>query len=125
MPYNYDLGGTMKGRSAKPVVLVNREGERGFDRDILRRSMGYSFLSGDKPYTTFRLNQNVVPICAADGSKDGVPPCKGEMGNARFVYDSSDYTRFKKLSAKNRNYNDSSFVGNEHSGAQSSYRMTH
>ena len=122
---NYNLGGGIHGISAKPNQNAVRLGETGSDRSILRRSMGYSFLSGDKPYTTFRLNQNVVPICAADGSKDGVPPCKGEMGNARFVYDSSDYTRFKKLSAKNRNYNDSSFVGNEHSGAQSSYRMTH
>lgn len=32
-------------------------------------------------------------------------------GNPRFVYDSSDYVRFKKLQAKNRTYNDSSFGG--------------
>ena len=32
-------------------------------------------------------------------------------GNPRYVYDSSDYVRFKKLQAKNRNYNDSSFGG--------------
>ena len=32
-------------------------------------------------------------------------------GNPRYVYDSSDYIRFKKLQAKNRNYNDKSFGG--------------
>ena len=32
-------------------------------------------------------------------------------GNPRYVYDGSDYTRFKKLQAKNKNYNDSSFGG--------------
>jgi hypothetical protein len=32
-------------------------------------------------------------------------------GNPKWVYDGSDYTRFKKLQAKNRNYNDSSFGG--------------
>ena len=32
-------------------------------------------------------------------------------GNPRYVYDSSDYTRFKKLAAKNKTYNDSSFGG--------------
>ena len=32
-------------------------------------------------------------------------------GNQKFVYDGSDYMRFKKLTAVNRNYNDSSFGG--------------
>jgi hypothetical protein len=32
-------------------------------------------------------------------------------GNPKHVYDSSDYIRFRKLQAKNRNYNDSSFGG--------------
>jgi hypothetical protein len=32
-------------------------------------------------------------------------------GNPRYVYDGGDYTRFKKLQAQNRNYNDSSFGG--------------
>lgn len=39
---------------------------------------------------------------------------KGEAfysGNPKYVYDSSNYVRFKKLQAINRNYNDSSFGG--------------
>jgi hypothetical protein len=32
-------------------------------------------------------------------------------GNPKFVYDGSDYTRYKKLKANNKTYNDSSFGG--------------
>jgi hypothetical protein len=34
-------------------------------------------------------------------------------GNPRYVYDGSDYVRFKKLKAVNRTYNDSSFGGDQ------------
>lgn len=42
--------------------------------------------------------------------------------NVKYVYDSSDYIRFKKNQAVNRNYNDRSFGGNESSGSQSAIR---
>ena len=35
-------------------------------------------------------------------------------GNQKYVYDSSNYIRFKRLQAENRNYNDKSFGGDEH-----------
>ena len=34
-------------------------------------------------------------------------------GNPKYVYDSSDYTRFKNLQAQNSNYNDLSFGGDQ------------
>ena len=43
-------------------------------------------------------------------------------GNPRFVYDGSDYIRFKKLNAINKNYNDSSFGGAENSQSQHAIR---
>lgn len=43
-------------------------------------------------------------------------------GNPRFVYDGSDYARFKKLQAINRNYNDLTFGGDRHNGSQEAYR---
>ena len=46
-----------------------------------------------------------------DGS--GVDP---NYGNNKFVYDSSDYIKYKKLRSVNRNYNDRSFGGNDHHG---------
>ena len=42
--------------------------------------------------------------------------------NVKYVYDGSDYTRFKKNQAVNRNYNDRSFGGNDYSTSQSAYR---
>jgi len=42
--------------------------------------------------------------------------------NGKYVYDSSDYTRFKKQQAINRNFNDISFGGNEHNASQSVFR---
>ena len=44
--------------------------------------------------------------------------------NVKYVYDSSDYTRFRKLQASNRNYNDASFGGNLNSGSQSKFRAS-
>jgi hypothetical protein len=45
--------------------------------------------------------------------------------NTKFVYDSSDYIRFLKQQAINKNYNDLSYSGNQHSGSQSAYRAVH
>ena len=36
-------------------------------------------------------------------------------GNPKYVHDGSDYIRFKKLQAVNRNYNDSSYGGSQNS----------
>lgn len=40
-------------------------------------------------------------------------------GNARFVADSSDFTRFRKMRSVNRNYNDISFGGDQSNASQS------
>ena len=45
------------------------------------------------------------------------------VGNPKFVYDSSDYARYKKLKAINRNYNDRSFGGNDSSAQQQAFRF--
>lgn len=39
-------------------------------------------------------------------------------GNPRYVYDSSDYMRYRKLLAKNKNYNDVSFGGDQSNASQ-------
>ena len=38
-------------------------------------------------------------------------------GNPKYVYDGADYTRFKKLQAMNRNYNDNTFGGDQHNAS--------
>tara|TARA_Y100001970_G_scaffold223382_1_gene275002 strand:- start:203 stop:679 length:477 start_codon:yes stop_codon:yes gene_type:complete len=45
----------------------------------------------------------------------GIPP---STCNTKYVYDSSDYTRFKKQQAINRNYNDRSFGGDQSNASQ-------
>ena len=40
-------------------------------------------------------------------------------GNSRFVADSSDFTRFRKMRSVNRNYNDISFGGDQSNASQS------
>lgn len=42
--------------------------------------------------------------------------------NVKYVYDSSDYIKFKKDQAVNKNYNDRSFGGNDYNAAQSAIR---
>jgi hypothetical protein len=42
--------------------------------------------------------------------------------NGKYVYDSSDYIRFRKNQAVNQNYNDLSFGGDQSSGSQVAYR---
>ena len=50
------------------------------------------------------------------------PEIPSSTCNVKYVYDGSDYTKFKKNQAINRNYNDRSFGGNEYNGAQSAIR---
>jgi hypothetical protein len=48
-----------------------------------------------------------------------VPP---SACNVRYVYDSSNYTKFLKERAMNKNYNDRSFVGDDSNGSQVAVR---
>ena len=50
------------------------------------------------------------------------PEIPSSTCNVKFVYDGSDYIRFKKDQAVNKNYNDRSFGGNEYKAAQSATR---
>jgi hypothetical protein len=51
------------------------------------------------------------------GTVDGVRKGDGASGNQHYVYDSSVYTTYKRRVSKNKNYNDRSFVGNDHNGS--------
>ena len=50
------------------------------------------------------------------------PAVPSSTCNGKFVYDGSDYTKFKKNQAVNQNYNDLSFGGDQSNGSQVSYR---
>jgi len=44
--------------------------------------------------------------------------------NVKYVYDSSDYTKYLKQKSLNKNYNDITFGGNSNNGAQSAIRAS-
>ena len=39
-------------------------------------------------------------------------------GNSKYVYDGSDYVKFKKLQANNRNFNDITYGGDRNNASQ-------
>jgi len=49
------------------------------------------------------------------------PSVPSSTCNVKYVYDASDYTRFKKNQSVNQNYNDLSFGGNNYNGSQVAY----
>jgi hypothetical protein len=50
------------------------------------------------------------------------PAIPSSTCNVKYVYDGSDYIKFKKDQAVNRNYNDRSFGGNDYNTSQSAIR---
>jgi hypothetical protein len=50
------------------------------------------------------------------------PSIPSSTCNVKWVYDGSDYIKFKKDQAVNKNYNDRSFGGNDNNGSQSAIR---
>jgi hypothetical protein len=68
---------------------------------------------------------SISDSCTADvfhSANQVDPRIPASACNTKFVYDSSDYIRFRKNQAFNKNYNDRSFGGNEYSGAQTATR---
>ena len=114
---------------------------RSTDRTILRRAMVNNY--SPSPITPFRASLNIgdpagtvnsYPSHLTPGSNQvtstriatqlhasfgGVRNDGGAYysGNPRYVSDSSDYVRFKKLIAENKTYNDLSFGGDNSNGS--------
>ena len=67
-----------------------------------------------------QINQvnSLMAILTAPGQDGLQSGGAGFTGNQRWVYDSSDYTRFKNLQAKNRNYNDLTSGGDQSNASQ-------
>ncbi len=131
------LGGASQGFSAKPVVLVDRDSS--INRTILRRAWNGKFLSGNvagdvkSKMTPFRLATNsgdylgrvnyscggvnqVTNVRTGNRSHIGsiFQRCDGtdipaSTCNTKYVYDSSEFIKYKGLRARLRNYNDSKF----------------
>jgi hypothetical protein len=103
--------------AATPFRAVNNAG------DLLNRQ--YYTSGGPTQISSVRggLNgwKSMAGAVQPHPDKTGIPSA---TCNVKYVYDSSDYTRFKNLQASNRNYNDASFGGNLNSGSQSKFRAS-
>lgn len=133
------LGGGANSNSGSGMVGSSERGRsRMILREAMGRSMWLDSATGTKNVrktTPFRVamnagdirgtvNQGPLPqlprpnqvngpsVNRTEARGDGVQTGgSAYTGNPKFVYDGSDYTRFKKLNAKLKTYNDKSFGG--------------
>jgi hypothetical protein len=131
------IGGGSGGRFSG--TGIEGGGAREMERVTLRRVLGFtSFPGNPAAITPFRryfnagdtagtVNSASSPLLGQPPNQVGVSSIVTRLhakyggtsnqgsafytGNPKYVYDSSNYVRFKKLQAVNRNYNDSSFGG--------------
>ena len=83
------LGGPYNGYSGKQTITSKRDSEGSMTRKILRTSWNTPQAASQSEVTSpFKAINNLG-------------------NNSKFVSDSSDYIRFRKQRAINRNYNDS------------------
>lgn len=135
-----NLGGGIQGHSPQQSVLNYKDGSITAMRSVLRRGWNTQFankvVNGKTAIQTpFRLVNNSGDflsrkdyVCGGSNPSDAMKPGKGRRfgslisqcdstnipgsyTNVKYVPDSSDYTRFKKQQAYNRNYNDLAFGG--------------
>jgi len=134
-----NLGGGFQGIAPKIVLPTMDKSIVPRDRKVMRKAFatGYVFdgsyvMTGNFAQTPFRLAMNAGDPdsrqTAPGGSNqvkgrvgsmasvlvngmDSTMPGNGATGNQHYVYDSSVYTKYKKIAGKNKNYNDKSFGG--------------
>ena len=138
------LGGPFNGYSGKQTVTNYKDSEQTMSRRVLRSAWNTRYATGtvngqSRVITPFRAVNNLGDflsrtnyVCGGPNqvnkSKPGlrigsiISACdttgvEGYSGNPRFVPDSSDYIRFKKQQAMNKNYNDSKNGGDESNGS--------
>ena len=133
------LGGGIQGIAPKITGITLDTSVIPRDRYVIRKAFANSYkfqgtthvMTGNLAQTPFRLvmnagdpmsRQNIGGGSDQVGSRvggfaglaksyNGAGNGDGASGNQHFVYDSSDYIRFKKLQGKTRNYNDKTFGG--------------
>lgn len=101
--------GTTRGIAVTPFRAVNNAGD-----PLVRENYscgGPTQTNASKPGLK-NLIGHITKVC--DNTTIENASC-----NVKYVYDSSNYSRFKKEQALNRNYNDNTYGGDEYSAAQS------
>jgi len=138
-----DLGRGMKGVSTVQTTTSYKDSEEATTRGILRRAWNTPYATGEfngqkRAIGSFRAVNNLGDFlnrqnyscggpntvkssrnASVKGNGGSVPQdCYGSLippssCNTKFVPDSSDYIKYKKQMAMNRNYNDSSAGGDK------------
>ena len=137
---------TINGISPKQTITSFKHSEQAQSREVLRRSWNQMYASGtvnnkERVLTPFRAVNNLGDFLGrinySSGGPNAVKTLKAgtkKLGgsvpddsdgtnvpasstNVKFVPDSSDYIKYKKQAAMNRNYNDSSFGGDQHNAS--------
>lgn len=135
-----NLGGPFQGHSPQQTVLNYKDSTITSMRSVLRRGWNTEFAHGTvkgnaRITTPFRAVNNSGDylsrkdyVCGGSNPSDAHKPGKGRRFgsmidkcdttgvpgsycNVKFVADSSDYTKFRKQQAYNKNYNDLAFGG--------------
>ena len=134
-------GGPYNGYSPKQIVNGGKNGGDSLDRRVLRSSWNAANLSAINGYNPtvgpFRAVNSLGDFlgrvnysCGGPNPQNAKKPGYGRLigsvpqqcdatnippttCNPKFVSDSSDYVRFKRLRAVNRNYNDSNYGGDQ------------
>lgn len=137
-----NLGGGAKGISPKQSLTNYKDGDISSMRKVLVKSWNTAYATGqvnglNRVTTPFRAVMNTGDFLARQNYSCGGPnpsPMVKRAGysmgnilsrcdntgvpasscNVKWVSDSSDYTRFRKQQAVNRNFNDYSFGGDQH-----------
>ena len=148
------LGGGIQGFMPRPVIDSDHGNFFSKTRLTLRTAWNTNYsnkLTNRRIITPFRavtnsgdvlsrLNYSCGGNCQTYQSRPGMFGLKHRFGaiqdvcdgtavppsacNVRYVYDSSNYTRFLKERAMNKNYNDRSFVGDDSNGSQVAVRAS-
>lgn len=137
---------TINGISPKQTLTNFKSGEQSLYRGVLRRGWNQVNAIGvinekNRVITPFRAVNNLGDflgrqyyVCGGPNQVNASKPgWKGHIGsiisqcdnsgvegascNPKFVSDSSDYVRYRKLRAMNKNYNDNSFGGDQHNAS--------
>jgi len=93
------------------------------DRTIIRRMFPTNSVNGTPVFSKtwalspFRVTMNAGDLTVRRNDKDGA------SGNQHYVYDASDYTRFKGLNEKQKLYNDYTFGGANNGAYRAIMRM--
>ena len=140
------LGGPFNGYSGKQTVTNYKDSEQTTTRQVLRSAWNTRYATGmvnghARVITPFRAVNNLGDflsrknyVCGGPNQVNASKPgMKGRIGsiistcdqtgveasncNPKFVSDSSDYIKFKKQQATNRNYNGSANGGDESNGS--------